>query len=118
MEQISSISPIYTLQCEYISTGNAQAKARNTFQIIYSLNINLVSTGILKIQGKSFALNIDMSECQWRLFRSSRLEQHENIFTDALINAPKIQSISDTLWDDLEKDLYIITLLIKFPTIY
>ena len=48
----------------------------------------------------------------------SRLDQHENIFTDALINAPEIQSISDTLWDDLEKDLYIITLLIKFPTIY
>ena len=110
MERISSISPIYTLQCEYISTGNTQAKARNTFQIIYSLNINLVS--ILKIQGKSFALNIDMSEAL------SRLEQHENIFTDALINAPEIQSISDTLWDDLEKDLYIITLLIKIPTIY
>ena len=48
----------------------------------------------------------------------SRLEQHENIFTDALINAPEIQSIPDTLLDDLEKDLYIITLLIKFPTIY
>ena len=113
MERISSISPIYTLQCEYILlTGNAEAKARNTFQIIYSLNINLVS--ILKIQGKSFALNIDMSEAL------SRLEQHENIFTDALINAPEIQSISDsdTLWDDLEKDLYVITLLIKFPIIY
>ena len=50
--------------------------------------------------------------------RLSRLEQHENIFTNALINALEIQSISDTLWDDLEKDLYIITLLIMFPTIY
>ena len=48
----------------------------------------------------------------------SRLEQYENIFTDVLINAPEIQSISDIFWDDLEKDLYIITLLIKFPTIY
>jgi hypothetical protein len=69
--------------------------------IIKVININFASFGVI------FRQKSNGRRKKEKLTNQTPAALRE---TDALISAPEIQSISDTLWDDLEEDLYIITL--------